>query len=180
MWTPLFFVALSFLQAAGAGTPQGQHRNLQAALARASKEADLNRAGSILWSSFTDEAAIRSALLTSEALDERSIFILFGGHWGSHARVPVKNRPHWQRIVVGAVATKPTLIRSVIRAERYDIHLRNRILLTKRQSTTGEIVSQSWNDGSERIALTSFGTQESRASASMRTLQSWEAQLRGH
>jgi hypothetical protein len=126
MWTPCFLTVFALMQAVGEGPPQGPRDGLEAVLERASKESVLNRAGSILWSYLADEAAIRSALLSSLVMDERSAYILFRGHWGAHARIPVKSRPHWQRIVVDAVATKPMLIRSVIRADRYDIYLRSR------------------------------------------------------
>jgi len=60
------------------------------------------------------------------ALDERSIYILFGGDWGSRARVTWKDRVQRHRIVVESVSTKPLLICLVIRADRYKTYFRMR------------------------------------------------------
>jgi hypothetical protein len=50
MCLPCFIIVFSFMLAVGAGPPQGPRDGLEAVLERASKQSDLNRAGSILWS----------------------------------------------------------------------------------------------------------------------------------
>ena len=70
MCTSFFATVLSFMQAVGDGTAQHPRDNLAAVLECASKESNLDRAASILWSYLPDESAVRSAFLTSEALDD--------------------------------------------------------------------------------------------------------------
>lgn len=60
-------------------------------------------------------------------LDERSVYILFDGNWGSRARVAWKDHKAWHRILVESTSTKPELIRRVIRADRYETYLRTRV-----------------------------------------------------
>ena len=115
MCTSFFVTVLSFIPAVGDGTAQNPPDNLAAVIERALKVSNLNRAASILWSYLSDESTIRSAFLTSEALDERTVYILFGGHWGSYSEIGVRNRPHCERILVDAITTKPMLVRLVIR-----------------------------------------------------------------
>ena len=88
MCTSFFVTVLSFMQAVGDGTAQRPRDNVQAVLELASKESDLVRASSIIWSNLSDESAIRAALLTSVDPDERSIYILFRGALGFSFRVP--------------------------------------------------------------------------------------------
>jgi len=126
MWTPFFFSVLSFMQAAGEGSRQGPGDSLEAVFERASKESNLDGAGSVLSSLVSDESRLRSAFSKSVVLDERSVYILFDGNWGSRARVAWKDHKAWHRILVESTSTKPELIRSVIRADRYETYLRNR------------------------------------------------------
>jgi hypothetical protein len=93
---------------------------LEALVARASRAPDFDAAALILASVLLDESTSRAALCGTVPLDQRSQYILFGGHWGSHATVAKEKRTMWARILVEAVAAKPTLIRSVSRADRYE------------------------------------------------------------
>ena len=114
------------LQVAGEGTAQGARKRFEAVLELASKESDLDRAGLILSSVLADERTFRSALATSIDLDDRSFYILFGGPWSSRARAIWKDRPQQLRILVDSVSAKPLLIRSVVRADRYEAFLESR------------------------------------------------------
>jgi hypothetical protein len=114
------------MQAVGEGTAQGPRDRSTAVIDRASKEPDLDGAGLILSSLLSDESALRSAFSTPAALDERSIYILFGGAWGSRAEVAWRDRLAWQRIRTGAVSAKPELIRPVLRADRYASYFERR------------------------------------------------------
>jgi len=98
----------------------------QAVVERAAKQIDFDRAGFILASALADESTLRCAFSGPELLDGRSVYILFGGNWGSRADVTWKDRLRWRRILADSVAREPALVRSVIRAERYDAYLRER------------------------------------------------------
>jgi hypothetical protein len=98
MWTPLLLGVFSILQGDGVAPPQGPRGRAEAILDRASKEPDLDGAALILSSLLPDGAALQVALSSPAALDERSIYILFGGVWGSRADVAPKDRRVWRRI----------------------------------------------------------------------------------
>ena len=95
-------------------------------LKRTSNASDVEGAGLVLSSVLSDEDTMRAAFSTPAAFNGRSAYILFGGHWGPRAAVTWKARLQWNRIVVEAVSKKPALIRSVIRADRYEAYLRSR------------------------------------------------------
>jgi hypothetical protein len=80
----------------------------------------------VLSSLLSDEAMIRSAYLTSAVPDERSVYVLFGRHWGPLATVNWSTGERAHRFLVEAVSTKPLLIRSAIRADRYYTYFRRR------------------------------------------------------
>jgi hypothetical protein len=99
---------------------------------RASRETDIDRASSLLASFLTDDSRIRSAFLTARALDERTVYLLYGVRW----RFAGKDIPHevWERdwrrrvrILVETVSTQPVLIRSAIRADRYEASIRRHV-----------------------------------------------------
>jgi hypothetical protein len=108
------------MQAVGSDAVPSPLGSLQGAINRASKEADMDAAGSILASYFSDESKIRAFFSTRMNLDERSAYILFGGNWGSRASRSWKERVLWHKIQVEAVSSRPELIRSIIRVGRYD------------------------------------------------------------
>jgi len=123
MWTPFFISVLAFMQALGERTPPGPPKRVEAVFERASKESDVEGAGLILSSLLADETTMRAAFSTSVVLDERSVYVLFGGHWGPRAPVAWKDKRRLSRILVDSVSTKPVLIRSVIRADRYESYI---------------------------------------------------------
>ena len=126
MWMTVFLSGLSFIQAPGERTPQGPTDRVEAVFARAARESDIDEAGLILSSLLSDEATIRSAFSTSAILDERLVDILFGGNWGSRARVAWRDTQCQHRILVELTSTKPLLIRSIICADRYETYIRRR------------------------------------------------------
>jgi hypothetical protein len=107
-------------------TSKGARDTLEKVFERASKESDVDGAGLVLSSILSDESKVRSAFSTAVALDERSVYILFGGNWGSRARIKWKDEQARQRIMAESVSRNPVLIRSVIRADRYESYLRRR------------------------------------------------------
>jgi hypothetical protein len=119
MFIANMLVAMQFV---GAGSPQSPPDRLKVALDRASKESDLDEAGLILSSVFSDESILRSAYLTTTPLDERTIFILFGCNWGRRADLTWEERQRRQRILIESVSAKPELIRWVLRADRYETY----------------------------------------------------------
>lgn len=123
MWTPLLVSVLSIAQAAGEGTPQAPRERLDAALEGAAKEADFDAAALILSTSLSDESLLRSAYAMSSGLDQRSIYILFGGNWGSRAEVAWKERVRRRRILAESISAKPELVRPALRADRYAAYL---------------------------------------------------------
>jgi hypothetical protein len=126
MWMPFFLSLLTFIQAAAEGTPRSPREGVEAVFERASKESDLDGAGMILASMLSDEAMMRSAFSTSVVLSESSVYIFFGGNWGSRAAVTRELSAHWSRVLVDSVSAKPLLIRSVIRADRYEANITRR------------------------------------------------------
>jgi hypothetical protein len=126
MWTLFYLSVLSFMQASDDRRPQDASERLRAVLERASKEPDLDGARLVLSSLLSDEPTIRSVFLTSVVPDERSVYVLFGGQWGSRAGVTWKDGMKRQRILVESVSTKPMLVHSVIRAERYESYFERR------------------------------------------------------
>lgn len=126
MWTPLLLSFLSAMQGVGEGTAQGSRESLEAVLARASRQSDLDGAGLVLASLLSDGATLRAAFLTPAALDERSTYIFFRGDWGRRAKVAWKDCRGRQRIMVESVSAKPELIRSVLRADRYATYIASR------------------------------------------------------
>ena len=126
MWMTVFLSVLSFTQAPGESTPQVPPDSVEAVLACAAREPDVDEAGLILSSLLFDEATMRSAFSTSAILDERSVYILFGGNWGSLARVDWRDTQRQHRILVESTSTKPVPIRSIIRADRYETYFRRR------------------------------------------------------
>src|SRR5258708_7340735 len=107
MWTLFYLSVLSFMQASDDRRPQDASERLRAVLERASKEPDLDGARLVLSSLLSDEPTIRSVFLTSVVPDERSVYVLFGGQWGSRAGVTWKDGMKRQRILVESVSTKP-------------------------------------------------------------------------
>jgi hypothetical protein len=126
MWTLFYLSVLSFVQASDDRRPQDSSERLSAVLERASKEPDLDGAGLVLSSLLSDEPTIRSVFLTSVVPDERSVYVLFGRQCGSRAGVTWKDGMKRQRILVESVSTKPMLVHSVIRAERYESYFERR------------------------------------------------------
>ena len=74
----------------------------------------------------SDESRLRTAFSMSAALDERSSYILFAGNWGSVADVTWTDRRRWQRIRVESASVTPAMIRSLIRADRYESYFDRR------------------------------------------------------
>jgi hypothetical protein len=110
---------LLLLPFCGEARPQADDK-LEAALERASKAPDCAAVRAVLALALTDDAHIRAAYLTARPLDERTAFVLFSGVWRSDDRaLPQKEYSRRRRLLVEAVSTKPVLIRSVIRADRY-------------------------------------------------------------
>ncbi len=126
MWTPLFISILTIAQVAVEDTPKRPRVDLEAVFARAAKEPDIEDAGLVLSELLSDESTLRAAFLTPVALDERSVHILFGADWGPRANLTWKDRVQWHRILVETISTKPALIRSVLRADRYETYDRRR------------------------------------------------------
>jgi hypothetical protein len=122
----LLFSTLVISQAGGEQEARASIDRVAGILERASRESDLDGAGLVLSSLLSDESMLRSAYLTPVGLDERSMYILFGQQWGSRAAVTWKARQRAQRILVRTVSAKPILIRSAIRADRYDTYVRKR------------------------------------------------------
>lgn len=126
MWMPFLIYVLVVGQVVGEDATKRPRGGLETVFARASKEPDLDGAGLILSSLLSDELTLRSAFLTPLALDDRSVYVLFGGNWGSRAKVTWKASTQWHRIRVASVSTKPELIRSVLRADRYASYFEKR------------------------------------------------------
>jgi hypothetical protein len=126
MWMTVFLSVLSLIQAPVERTRQVPPDTVKAIFARAAREPDVDEAGLIISSLLPDEATIRFAFTTPEILDERSVYILFGGNWGSRARVAWGDRQRQHRILVELTSTKSVLIRSIIRADRYETYSRRR------------------------------------------------------
>jgi hypothetical protein len=129
MCTPLFLYLLALAQikeeAFRASAPDG----LEAIFERASKERDFDGAVLVLSSLLSDESTLRSAFFKSSDLDERSVYILFGGLYGSGAKIGLSD-PQVHRIMVESISARPALIRPAIRASRYWTYDRKRHPLT--------------------------------------------------
>lgn len=110
-------------QFAGDGSARGLREPPEKVVERASKEADLERAGLILSSLLIDEANIRSALAATTALDDRSAYVLLGGNWGSLAKVSREQRARWSETLVRSISARPNLIKTVIRVERFEAYI---------------------------------------------------------
>jgi hypothetical protein len=111
---------LLLLPFCGEARPQAPDDKVEAALERASKAPDCDAVRAVLALALTDDAHIRSAYMTARPLDERTAFVLFCGGWRSGDRPsPGKEHSRRRRLLVEAISTKPVLIRSVIRADRY-------------------------------------------------------------
>src|SRR5262249_36763210 len=80
----------------------------------------------VFSSLLSDESALRSAFLTPASLDERSVYILFGGVWGSRAVVASKDRRVRRRIRDDTISAKPEAIVAVLRCDRYQSYLEKR------------------------------------------------------
>lgn len=126
MGTPFLLGVLSILQGDGVAPPQDPRIRAQAVLGRASKESDIDGAALVLSSLLSDGAALQVALSAPAALDERSVYVLFGGCWGPRAKVAWKDRRAWQRVLVASVSANPELIRAVLRADRYKSYIEKR------------------------------------------------------
>ena len=74
-----------------------------------------------------DESKARSAFLTTVKMDERSVYLLFAGPWSSYPNVSYAQGNRLQRVLAESISSKPTLIGSVIRAERYRASLSRHI-----------------------------------------------------
>jgi hypothetical protein len=131
MWS-ILLAFLSVLQVTDSAKIEQPPRSLEEMFDRSAKEPDIERASALLASYLTDDARIRSAFLTSRALDERTVYLLYGVSW----RATGRDIPHeewardWRRrvrILVEAVSTKPLLIRSVIQADRYEASIRRHV-----------------------------------------------------
>ncbi len=115
----LFLIApLVFGVFGGAAKSQDPAGALGAIFRRTSESPSLEAARAALLPVLCDEALLRSAFLATAPVDERSIYILFGGSWGG-APVEWKDRNRWKRVLVGSISTKPAIIRRVLRADRY-------------------------------------------------------------
>lgn len=126
MKTTFLLSVLFVLQSVGEGTVQTLPESVETVLVLASREPGLDGAGLVLSSLLRDESELRSAFLSPVAMDERSLYILFEGKWGSRATVVPKDLVAWRRIRDGAVSVKPELIRPVLRADRYESSLEKR------------------------------------------------------
>jgi hypothetical protein len=113
-------------QAPDQGASSALHASVDAVVERAQREPDVDGAGLILVSLLSDEPKFRRAITNSAFLDERSIYILFAGEWGSRATGTSKDRALWHRVLVEAISAKPALIDAAMRADRYDTYLRRR------------------------------------------------------
>jgi hypothetical protein len=122
----MFIFTLIVSQVTNEKVAPSAQESLESVFERASREPNLDGAGLILSSLLSDESRIRSALLTSTVMDERTAYVLFGGHWGSRARATWKDGRQLQRTLVDSVSAKPPLIRPVIRADRYETSIRSR------------------------------------------------------
>jgi hypothetical protein len=131
MWF-FFLPLLSFFQVADTAVTGQPPRTLEDMFERASRETDIDRASSLLASFLTDDSRIRSAFSTTRALNERTVYLLYGVRW----RFAGRKIPHeesdrdWRRrvrILVETVSTKPVLIRLVMRADRYEASIRRHV-----------------------------------------------------
>jgi hypothetical protein len=116
-------LGFALLGAVHARCAPGQDTQVEALLKQAAAEPDADGAGAILSKLLTDDTLIRSALLKARQGDERSIFVLFGGNWGTRVNDSRESRRRWQRTLSAAVSADPTLIQCVIRADRYATYL---------------------------------------------------------
>ncbi len=120
---PLVSVLL-LMQVAAEQAPRAPRESVQAVFDRASRAPDLDAAAVVLSSLLADDATLRSAYLSSAVLDERSVYILLGGAWGSRVTTTWADGLRRSRILVEAVSTRPALIGSIIRADRYSTYIR--------------------------------------------------------
>src|SRR4051812_11532660 len=110
MGIPFLVAVLSVLQASDDRASQNPRVDFKAVFDRVSKEANLDGAGLVLSSVLSNEATIRAAFSTPVVLDERTVYILYGGNWGSRARLTWEERLQRHRIRVESTSTKPELI----------------------------------------------------------------------
>lgn len=116
----LLVVAVVFMQVPGEQPTQAPAEALRSALMRVAKEPDLDEAASILSPLLSDESTLRSAYLKSEILDERTVYIVYGGKWGQRADFDTEKRVARDKVLTDLVSSRPMLIRSFIRAGRYE------------------------------------------------------------
>jgi hypothetical protein len=123
---PLMFAISMPLPVAACRAARPPRRDLQAIIERAAKEPDLDGAGLVLSSLLADHSQVRLVFSAPIVMDERSVYILIGGHWGSRAVVTWKDNLQLQRVRAESVSSKPLSIRAVLRADRYEAYLRKR------------------------------------------------------
>ena len=124
MALPVLFALL--LAAQVSGERSDHRRSVEAVLDRASKERDLDGAGVVLSALLSDESRLRRGFLDVCRLGRASSYILFAGNWGSVADVTWTDRRRWQRIRVESASVTPAMIRSLIRADRYESYFDRR------------------------------------------------------
>ena len=117
---PITLFVCALLAAPPAGGPaEAPSEKWAVLLRRASREPDLDGAGLALSPLLADGSLLRAAFSAPDDIDERSAYVLFGGHWGARAKVTWKDRTASRRILAESVAAQPALIRRVLRADRY-------------------------------------------------------------
>jgi len=105
---------------------QNSSSDIDAVLNRASKEATLDGAAQVLAALLTDEAQMSRLFSRSSKLDDRGIYVLYSGRWGSRANVSYEKRSQLFRIRAESTSANPALIENYIRAERYEAYFAKR------------------------------------------------------
>jgi hypothetical protein len=86
---------------------------------RAAGAPSLDSAGAVLSAVLVDESKARSAFLTTVTMDERSVYLLLAGPWSSYPNMSWAQTIRLQRVLAESISSKPALIHSILRAERY-------------------------------------------------------------
>jgi hypothetical protein len=105
---------------------QNSSPDIDAVLNRASKEATLDGAAQIMAVLLIDEVNMSRLFNYNKKLDERSMYIIFSGCWGSRARVSYEKQSQLFRICTESISANPTLIEKYIRAQRYATYFAKR------------------------------------------------------
>lgn len=112
----VFCSVLTFAQASGGGATSAE---LEGIYRRVAKASDLDSAGAVLSAVLVDETKARSAFLTTASMDERTAYLLLAGPWSSYPKVSWAQAVRLQLFLAESISSKPAMIGSVIRAERY-------------------------------------------------------------